>query len=220
MAHFGTTESLLILTFAINLYLAKLMLKKLKLKYFLSASIVSAVALATKLSGIIFTGPILLVLLFQNFYLIIPFLILTLLLAAIFSPYNLILWPDFLSSMKYETGVASGRLPVFYTQQFVGTWPYIFQLTKIFPYTNGLPVVIFSFFSLKNIKKIFSNKFNIIVEISALVYFLYFGQLYVKLTRFMSPLFFLLPLLSLPLLKKFPKLIFLGILRGKYYFFC
>ena len=60
-----------------------------------------------------FTGPILLVLLFQNFYLILPFLILTILLAVLFSPYSLILWPDFLSSMKYETGVASGRLPVF-----------------------------------------------------------------------------------------------------------
>lgn len=218
LAHFGTTESLLILTFAINLYLAKLMLKKLKLTYFLWASIVSAIALATKLSGIIFTGPILLALLLQNFSLIPPFFILTILLATLLSPYNLILWPDFLSSMKYETGVASGRLPVFYTQQFVGTWPYIFQLAKIFPYTNGLPVIIFSFFSLKNIKKIFSNQFNLIVTLSSLVYFLYFGQLYVKWTRFMSPLFFLLPLLSLPLLKKFPKLIFLGILPGILFF--
>lgn len=218
LAHFGTTESLLILTFTLNLYLAKLMLKKIKLKYFLWAVLITAIALATKLSGIIFAGPILIVLAFQAIYLILPFLLLTFLLAVLLSPYNLILWPDFLSAMNYETTVATGKLPVFYTQQFAGTRPYLFHLFKIFPYVNGLPVLIFSLFSLKNIKKILSNKFSLVVALSCLVYFLYFGQLYVKWTRFMSPLFFILPLLSLPLIKKFPKLIFLAILPGLLFF--
>lgn len=217
LAHFGTTESLLILVFINNLFISKLLLNKVKFKYLFWASVISAVGISTKISALFFTLPVLLALFLKKSWSIIPFIFFTFIFSLILSPYNLISFPDFLSSMRYETAVASGALPVFYTQQFSKTIPYLFQFTHIFPYVVGLPVFIFSFFSLKNFKKIFKDKFNSIVFISTSLYFLYFAQLYVKWTRFMSPIFFVFPLLASYFIKRFPRLIFLAILPGCFF---
>jgi hypothetical protein len=213
LSHFGTTESLLILSFAINLYLAKLILQKPKLKYFFYASIVSGIAMATKISGAIFVLPIIFAAIISRSWLVIPFGFISLLLGIILSPYNLISYPDFISAMKYETSVATGTLPVFYTTQFQNSLPYLFQLLKIFPYANSWPIFLFGLLSLFFIK-IKEKKYFMIVFFSSLIYFLYFGQLYVKWTRFMSPIFFVMPLLATLFLKKFPKLFPLAIVSG------
>mgnify|MGYP000854156104 CR=1 FL=1 len=217
LAHFGTTESLLILVFIINLFLSKLLLEKVKYKYIFWATVISAVGISTKISALFFVLPILLTLFLKKSWSIIPYLFFTFIFSLFLSPYNLISFPEFLSSMRYETAVASGALPVFYTQQFSKTIPYLFQFTHIFPYVVGLPVFIFSFFSFKKIKDIFKNKFNFIVFISTFLYFLYFAQLYVKWTRFMSPIFFIFPLLASLFIKRFPRLIFLAILPGCFF---
>ena len=108
--------------------------------------------------------------------------------------------------MNYETNVAIGAVKVFYTTQFQNSTPYLFQLTHIFPYTSGLPMfllAIFGFFLLlkSSIQKrskylLLQYRPTIILALSSLVYFIYFGRLYAKWTRFMSPLFFLFPLLT------------------------
>jgi len=195
LAHFGTTESLLILTFAINLYLAKLIFKKPRFLFFLVASLCTAVAIATKVSGAIFAFPILLAALISRSWYFLPYGFLSLFFAVILSPYNFLAFPEFLSAVSYETSLATGSLPVFYTTQFQHSLPYLFQITKIFPYTNGWPIFLFGLLSLFYIK-IKNKKYVFIATFSSLIYFLYFGQLYVKWTRFMSPLFFVLPLLA------------------------
>ncbi len=50
----------------------------------------------------------------------------------------------FLGAMDYEGPVATGKLPVFYTQQFNETIPVVYQLTRVFPYILGLPLTIVS----------------------------------------------------------------------------
>ncbi len=214
LAHFGTTESLLIFVFAVNLYLSQLIIRSPKPKYFFLASVVTGIGLATKISAIIFITPVLLATLFNKdknklhlLLFTIYCLLFTFLFFIIFSPYNLIAHADFLSSLHYETQVATGKLPVFYTNQFLHTSPYFFQLTKIFPYIAGLPMFIFSSISFCLILKSYfidRKSFNnlTIVLLSCLVYFLYFGQVYTKWTRFMSPIFFIFPFLTTVLLEK------------------
>jgi len=233
LSHYGTTESLLILVFLLNIYLSFHLLScPLDFKIYFYASVITGIGMASKLSSLIFLFPILLVSLI-NFLknrskLKITLMVeLTFLLVLIFfitfSPYNLIENKDFLSALHYETNVATGRIHVFYTNQFLNTLPYIFQFVRIFPYINSIPIftlAIFGFFLIP-FKKI--DKKMIIVLASALLYFLYFGQLYVKWTRFMSPIFFLFPLLASICLSKITSkylksfIIFIAIIPGIYF---
>jgi hypothetical protein len=166
--------------------------------------------LATKISALIFIFPILLSLFFKFqktgdkkkiIFSLLSFLFLTIFFAFIFSPFNLIDFSSFLSAIKYEISIASGQTPVFYTRQFMNTIPYIFQFQKIFPYTIGLPVLFFSLFGLFFID--FKNQKNQIIIFSVLIFFLYQGQLFVKWTRFMSPIFFIFPFLATFFISKF-----------------
>jgi len=233
-AHFGTTESILIFVFASNILLSFLIFHQPKKKiYLFLASLVSGIGLATKISSLILMTPIFLSLLllflnkisFKKIFIKSLFIIsTTLFFGIIFSPYNLIKSSDFLSTMKYEIGVANGTTQVFYTRQFIESIPYIFQFKNIFPYTNGIFIFIFGLFGLFLIIK--SHKFNpylIVTLFSSLIYFLYQGQLFVKWTRFMSPIFFIFPLLSLFVFQKIKSkillnfLIFLSLFPGIYF---
>jgi hypothetical protein len=96
--------------------------------------------------------------------------------------------------MKYETSVATGQLSVFYTTQFKNSTPYLFQFKNIFPYSSGIIIFMFSLLSLISLPRLkIKTKLSqfIILFLPALIYFLYFGQTYVKWFRFMSPLFFI-----------------------------
>ena len=244
-AHFGTTESILIFVFTLNIYLSFLIFKHPeKKKLLLLSGLISGIGIATKISALIFLVPFCFSFLFlfirpspkktskKNLNLILKFsflILTTALFSIIFSPFNLIGFPDFISAMKYEIGVATGAIPVFYTRQFMNTLPYLFQFQKIFPYTEGLFIFIFSFLGLgfivkKSLQKHQTNPYLLITLFSGLIYFLYQGQLFTKWTRFMSPIFFIAPLLSLFFIKeianKFLQKLFilLAILPGIYFF--
>ncbi len=219
LAHFGTTESLLIFIFSVNLYLTKLILERPRLRYFFIAALCTGAAIATKISGAVFALPIIFAALLTRFWCLFPYALFSALYAIILSPYSIYSFPDFISAMNYETTVANGSLPVFYTAQFQHTIPYLFQITKIFPYTIGLPVIVFALISLFQFQtnQIKNKKFFWIVLSTCLVYFLYFGQLYVKWTRFMSPLFFVIPLVATIFIKRFPKLLIIAIIPGLFF---
>jgi len=238
-AHFGTTESILIFVFAFNLLFSFLIYDHpQKNIYLILSALISGIGLASKISSLILTIPIFLSLFFlfiknhsfkKLFFTSSFFISLIFLFGIIFSPYSLINYSDFVSSMKYEIDVANGSLPVFYTRQFLKTTPYFFQLQKIFPYTNGIFIFILSFFGLYFILKSFFKKHKISIYLlitlfSSLIYFIYQGQLFVKWTRFMSPIFFVAPLLSLFFIQIIkPKFlnyffIFLSLLPGVYFF--
>jgi 4-amino-4-deoxy-L-arabinose transferase-like glycosyltransferase len=215
LAHFGTTESMLILIFLLNLFLSqKIFDQPKKYNLYIFAGIFTGIGLASKISSLIFIGPILLVAFvnflkssFRSSYILKIFLLIffTTTFYLILSPYNYLSQSDFLSSLNYETNVATGSLKVFYTTQFLNTSPYLFQFTNIFPYTSGLPVYILAFAGfllfLKNYKTN-HKKYWLSILFPVLVYFTYFGQLYAKWTRFVSPVFFIFPIFAVYLLSK------------------
>jgi len=243
LAHFGTTESLLIFVFALNLYFAFRILETRQVgrlcAILLFSSLITSVGLASKISSLIFIFPVLLSLVITHrqkklIFLLITsyYLLFTICFYILLSPYNVIKRSDFLGSMRYETAVATGKDKVFYTNQYLATTPYLFQLTNIFPYTSGLPVFIFGLLGFCLILKptrpagrhsAIGRKSFItwaIVLTSGLIYFLYFGSLYAKWTRFMSPIFFTFPLLCTYFLSRFRNnyivyfLVFVSVLPG------
>lgn len=232
-AHFGTTESLLVFVFSVNIFLSLKYYQTEKKLFLLFSILVSAIGLASKITAVFFILPFYLCLLFIFFknkkisdfiFFTFIFTISILFLSLIFSPFNIIKFSDFKSTMNYETSVAIGTNKVFYTRQFENSLPYFFQFQKIFPYTNGIFIFVFSFigflFSLKNkIKKEF-----LLILIPSIIYFIYAGQLFVKWSRFMSPIFFLAPFFCLFIFKKFTNkfvtlfLLILMISPGVYFF--
>jgi hypothetical protein len=99
-------------------------------------------------------------------------------------------------------------MKVFYTTQFENSVPYLYQLQKVFPFALGpinliLLVPALAFFSLKSKNRAFA--FILIFTVAC--YFLYFGQLYTKWFRFMSPLFILPPLVIPLFLSKTKKVV-------------
>lgn len=214
-AHFGTTESLLMLFYSLIIYLSLLFIEKiLNTKYFIVyASLVSGLAIATKVSSAIFLAiPILVIIsklkvqkstLISNLKVLsftLGFVLCSLIFAILFSPHNLISWSDFISSLKYESDVATGAVRVFYTRQFENTVPYLFQLIKIFPYALGWPVFILGglgFFGLS-----WKNKKTNLLRLAFLIYFVPTGLLYAKWTRFMAPIFPVMVVFAILLLTK------------------
>jgi hypothetical protein len=213
LAHFGTTESILCLVFIANLYYSLKIFNHPRLSDFILAALFTGIGLSSKITAIFFILPLFLAAIFTKKLLyFFTYLLISLYLFVLFSPYNWIDFRSFFSTISYETAIATGATSVFYTRQFIGTTPYFFQLSKIFPYTSGLFVFIFSFLGFFSfIKKIPKNiKAWFIVLFSSLVYFLCFGFIFAKWTRFMTPVFFIFPFftaLFLDRLKNLPKII-------------
>ncbi|MGI5840988.1 MAG: glycosyltransferase family 39 protein [Patescibacteria group bacterium] len=204
LSHFGTTESFLFFVFCFNLLIAVKIFEKFKLTSLVLAAFISGIAVGTKISAIIMFGPVLLSLLLTTvktkkiaYYILrnLIFFLVVLLTFSLSSPYNLVNFNDYKSALSYETAVALGHMKVFYTNQFLDTKPYLFQLQKVFPYTQGIFIFLLSAPGLVLLIKKMNHKWLLIL-LPSFVYFLYNGQLYVKWTRFMSPLFFLPPLLA------------------------
>ena len=220
-AHFGTTESLLMLFFSLLIYLC-LKLKDLKSSenidsLYIWIGVVTGLAVATKVSSLLFA--------------IIPFFAITSLhrkqaneskyqsfwqwfnelvfigfvvgaTAVIFSPHNLISWSDFIGSIEYESTVATGTSQVFYTRTFTESVPVLFQFQRIFPYALGLPVVaafLISFFTLPN-----TWKYNLL-RFSFLGFFIPWAFFYAKWTRFVAPVFPLMIVMAVLFVSRLPK---------------
>lgn len=106
------------------------------------------------------------------------------------NPFALLDGKDFLGSMHYESSVALGTLPVFYTGSFFNTTPIIFQLTKVYPFLlNPLVTACFVvalFFTLFSAGKQKNTKL-ILLNFYFLLLFLSQAFLFVKWTRYMIP---------------------------------
>ncbi len=201
-AHFGTTESLLILFFTWLVYESLLYLNNLitPRHFTFIVSLVAGVAVATKVSSLIFLA-IPLGAFIANlrkeakklFKFTTLFLLLFILFAAIFSPHNIISFNEAASTIRYESNVALGKVDVFYTRQFKDSIPVVFQFFKIFPYALGIPTLLFflvGYFILPR-----NQNFNFL-RYSFLIYFLPAAFVYAKWTRFMAPIFPLMILFS------------------------
>lgn len=206
-AHFGTTESLLTFFFMVIIYLSIKFLKTERVKWLLFSGIVSGLALGTKISAAFFVfAPIIAILLtakkkagsiFKKIVFFSLFSIFYFLLALVFfslsSPYNFLAFKDFLGTNIYETHVAQGKTSVFYTRQFEGTIPIVYQLTHLFPYALGWPIFVLGLFGfllicLSLLRYSLSRSKLLVLSFSFLVYFIPNAFLYCKWTRFMTPI--------------------------------
>ncbi len=124
----------------------------------------------------------------------------TLFFALVFSPHNWISWADFINTLRYETGVATGKIAVFYTRQFIGTIPVLFQLEKIFPYALGLPMSLMGFIGLLGLG--WKDRRINLLRLAFLIYFLPNAFLFAKWTRFMAPVFPILVIFAILFLLK------------------
>ena len=108
----------------------------------------------------------------------------------LFSPYSLLDFPDFSASMHYESGVATGSIPVPYTLQFTGSIPYLFQIQN-FVWQMGPLLTIFTvagmlWLIVEPLKK--KEKNRMLFWTFPLVYFIYVGSWHTKFLRYMLPL--------------------------------
>jgi len=200
-SHFGTTESLLMLFYSLVVYFS---LKKIssdnewsRVDNFL-LTFFCGLAIATKISSVVFLILPLVSTLWkititnkkkvvQDLYRFIKFILGVMLVFVTFSPHTIISFPEFMSSVSYESSVALGAYLPFYTRQFVDTTPIVFQLVKIFPYALGWPQFIlalsgFVFLSWK-------NKYFNFLRFSFLIFFIPTAFIFAKWSRFMAPVF-------------------------------
>lgn len=199
-SHFGTTESILTFLFLLVIFLSLSLLDRFSIRKLFLVSLFLGLSFATKVSAVVFLAiPLFSVFcILKNDFglkravrvlvLFIFVIISSLLFFVIFSPYSVIDLGEFTRIAGYESAVARGAAPVFYTRQFYNTVPVVFQLYKIFPFTCGLPFVIFfvpgiifAFFRFE--------KKHLLIVFSYLVYFLPNALLFAKWTRFVTPVF-------------------------------
>ncbi len=213
-AHFGTTESLLMVFYSLILYYSLLFLeKKIEiLDFVLKTAFIFGLAMATKVSSMIFCLPVIfLIFLRKNkfsfiyqqlskIYDLLVFLIISLLTFFIFSPHNFINFDKFISSFNYEKAVGLGEIVVFYTRQFLYTYPIIFQIEKILPYSLGLVFTILSILGILTLN--WQDKKINLLRFGFFIYFLINVFVFVKWTRFMAPIFPILTIFGILMVKK------------------
>lgn len=202
-AHFATTESSLTFFGILVCLLSLYWLEKPSLFKSILLGILFGISLATKVSAfltILFPATAALIFLLtyrkqpKKLFHLVPYAILFLLFSLGFffllSPYTLLDFKDFYASMHYESGVATGSLPVVYTLQFNGSTPYLFQVQN-FVWQMGPLLTLFAVTGMMFVigepfKK--KEKNRLIFWLFPLVYFLYVGSWHTKFLRYMVPL--------------------------------
>ncbi len=206
IAHFATTESFLILTITLLVYLSLCYYEKPKTLVLAALAIISGLGIAAKTTALSFLMiPFLSFLLidFQSqgkkiisfIFKLVFFVMLTFVTFFLFSPYTFLSYHKFLQSMNYETGVATGRIIVPYTHQFDKTISYLYEIYNLFWQMGpvfalsmiGFGLVFYFTFKKRQASYLFILVFPVI-------YFLYAASWHAKFIRYMTPL---LPFFSL-----------------------
>jgi len=213
-AHFGTTESLLMLFLSLLMYLAiRFLQSNMSLsRYVFWSGLIFGLAVSTKVSSVFFAVvPIFTIVfaLFGNtsrisvytaFFSLIKIAFLGVIIFVVTSPYNLLDWDAFVHSINYESSVGIGTYKAFYTRQFEYTVPIAFQFIHIFPYTLGIPMFILSFVGFVFLPW---NKTHILLRLSAIALFFPNAYMYAKWSRFIAPVFPILILIGCLMLLQF-----------------
>lgn len=123
----------------------------------------------------------------------------TLLVFIVTQPYALIDWYSFGRDVIRETFVARGWLDYPYTRQFVGTLPFVYQVTQGAIWGMGLPLGIFAWSggALLMWQWVKTREWRTTFLLSfALIYFITIGLQYTKYLRYLLPLLPVLYLLA------------------------
>ena len=202
-SHFGTFEMWLSFFYLFLFYLLYLFLKERKLKFIVFASIVLGVAISIKISSIVLIMSPIIIILYASYKngelleiinrsikltsIVIFFSSLTYL---ILNPYSLMDNASFIGALRYESSVALGTLPVFYSGSFYNTNPILFQYAKILPFLINpvltilaVPAILLSLFAA--IKK--KNVYIILLITVFIIIFVSQSILFVKWSRYIVP---------------------------------
>ncbi|MBI1863240.1 glycosyltransferase family 39 protein [Candidatus Microgenomates bacterium] len=206
-AHFGTTESLLMLFYTLIIYVCiRFAREEVSMGTFAGAcGFLIGMAAGAKISSLIFAIlPFSLFLFprkkkaekidFKTHIKILGERLLSLIIfgttivAVTFATsfYSFLASKEALSALDYESAVALGKLEVFYTRTFAHTIPVIFHFMNVFPFALGwLMTVLFAlgFFILP------WKREQIVMRMAFLFYFLPTAFTFTKWTRFMAPIF-------------------------------
>lgn len=218
-AHFGTTESVLMMLYVWLTYHTIKYIKSEPVKnkqhsysYVVGCGLLVGAACAVKLSSAVFALAPLLVLAHQVgkalraaqtpriqtlLHLLRMLFVAVIAGALIFvalSPHFVISWVDTLSSLRYESDVAMGTFLMFYTRAFAMSRPVVYPLVAIFPAALGWAQYIMLGAALAYIfmvRRRMNRSFATLVFF-AIVYFLISSFVFTKWTRFLAPIFPLL----------------------------
>lgn len=197
-AHFGTFEMWLTFLGVWFFYFSLDLLKQTTLKTILAIGIIFGLLVAVKISSLpLVVIPAIAILI--NFFskknspkLLLYFLLplVSLIIFAIISPYVFLDFNSFKESINYESSVALGILPVFYTGEFFNSIPILFQFGRIYPFLiNPILTIIFIpsliYLIFKGIKT--KNPKYLILATCYLTLFLPQAFLFAKWTRYMVP---------------------------------
>lgn len=198
-SHFSITENFLVLISVLICLTSVLLLKNNKLKNYVFCGIFLGVAVATKTAALSFiilplTAHALTIKKhlrksIKRVLFLFVFLIITFIVFAIFSPYTFLKWDKFMESMRYESGVALGTLPVPYTLQFDHTLSYFFQIRNFLWQIGPVSYFFIPAFILLIFNSLKTRNHKLILFLSfPLIYFLYVGSWHTKFIRFMLPI--------------------------------
>ena len=199
-AHFGTFEmwlSFFTLLFAYSCY--KLYLS-VSLRNILFVSIAGGILLSIKISSLVFIPlPLLVVTYFfirrklsaaKMLKVSLVYSSIVFLFYCITNPFIFLDMPHAINSLSYESSVAIGTLPVFYTQSFLHTIPLVYQLIYVFPFLLNpfvlaaflIGLIYFCIFILREQK--IQDK---ILLVFLVIILLSQATVFVKWTRYMVP---------------------------------
>ena len=204
-SHFGTFEVWLTFLGIWLFYFSVKLVKDLSLKNIIIVGVIFGLLLATKISSLpLLIVPLISITLntlpkiktqiylsiFKIIYKTLVLIFTSLIVFIITSPYVFLDYNSFLSSMRYESTVALGTLPVFYTGEFFNSIPVFFQFTKIYPFLlNPLMTIIFIpsliYITFAAFKK--NNKSYLLLVSYFLLLFLPQAFLFAKWTRYIMP---------------------------------
>ena len=202
-AHFGTFEMWLTFLALWLFYFCLSFMKSNNIRDYIISSIIFGLLLATKISILsLFIGPLFIFInsntkginfslyLISSIKRLFGFCLIVSVVFIVTSPFVILDFLSFYASIHYESRVALGTLPVFYTGSFYNTLPVIFQFLYIYPFiTNPFSTVFFicalPFFLITIIKKP-SRPYLLLIIFYCLLFFPQ-AFLFTKWTRYIIP---------------------------------
>ncbi|HEX8965828.1 MAG TPA: glycosyltransferase family 39 protein, partial [Patescibacteria group bacterium] len=202
-AHFGTFEIWLTFLTLWFFYFCIQLLKKQNIKNVFLCSVFFGLLLAIKISSLALLIIPLSIILFSFFsfssklkfikYCCLSFIIfifISFLIVFVSNPFSFFDYVGFLGSIHYETAVALGTLPVFYTNEFIHSVPILFQFLYIYPFLLN-PVITILFLICFFFVLLFAigekSKTYFLLLFFFLITFLSQAFLFVKWTRYIVP---------------------------------
>lgn len=198
-AHFATPETFQTFFILLGTFLLLKWLQEKKQSILILLGITLGLSFGTKISSLFWAlgvGIFFILIYYRRFRLLVSTGVsLTLIAALTFflvSPFVFFDFSTFSNITNYERMIASGKLQVFYTRQFIDTIPILFQIEKILPFALGPAIFITSIlgFVLTVFKLRKSSEYRLrylLLLISFIAVFLSNSYLFVKWTRYMAP---------------------------------